>query len=576
MTQISKTEIFDCVNRNTRNLRLKDFFSSENPRYDPHLFGNRFVGLSTWQPPDSRVSQDTLDAIESIETFTCNLTQNTVNSNTTPTRQHFVKTNLRKKCNLTPFEKTAIRQLKSNREIIIKPSDKGGAVVIMDTALYQAEGLRQLSNRQYYLPISHLSAESVAKSINDILEYLLARGFISERQFDYLFAQAPLKPRSFYLLPKVHKPIDKWPNPHMPEGRPIVSDCGSETERISEYIDFFLQPLACRHESFLRDSYDFVQKISNRPIPSDALIVTGDIVSLYTNMDIQRSLDVVMEIFREFPDFHRSDGAIVELLEIVLKNNEFSFAGKLYRQVFGTAMGKRFSPSLANIYLLEFDRFVRTGFRIRPLFYFRYIDDTFMIWPGTIAELREFEGLLNNLIPSIRINFVIRKQVAEFLDTTVYKYCEGNQTVLKTSVFFKPTDTHQLLHAHSFHPPHTAKGIVKSQLLRFKRICSFKVEYDFACRTLFKVLRKRGYTRSALRKSKREVWRNNCQLRTPTKNLKSTNLWPIIYYFDGIGTQIMKHTKQVVSSLNKSKTYRVVRAFRVHRNLKNMLVRSFF
>jgi len=42
--------------------------------------------------------------------------------------------------NITKIEAQAIRQLKSNDSIIIKPADKGGAVVVMDKDLYEQEG----------------------------------------------------------------------------------------------------------------------------------------------------------------------------------------------------------------------------------------------------------------------------------------------------------------------------------------------------------------------------------------------------------------------------------------------------
>ena len=50
-----------------------------------------------------------------------------------------------------------------------------------------------------------------------------------------------------------------------------------------------------------------------------------------------------------------------------------------------------------------------------------------------------------------------------FLNVTIFK---GKQFLekgrLDTKVFFKPTDTHELLHKKSYHPPHTFKGIIKS------------------------------------------------------------------------------------------------------------------
>ena len=84
-----------------------------------------------------------------------------------------------------------------------------------------------------------------------------------------------------------------------------------------------------------------------------------------------------------------------------------------------------------------------------------------------------------------------------FLDTIVYKTQEADGLKLKTKVYFKPTD--QLLHMYrSFHPKHTTRGILKSQLLRLKRISSCKADYDNTCKILFKTLQKRGYTRTNL------------------------------------------------------------------------------
>jgi len=136
-------------------------------------------------------------------------------------------------------------------------------------------------------------------------------------------------------------------------------------------------------------------------------------------------------------------------------------------------MGKVYAPALANIYMLEFDEKAMNGFKIKPLLFFRYLDDIFFIWMGTLDELLEYETYLNSLIPGIKITLEYNKINCNFLDTTIYKQTINNETTLQTKVYFKPTDTHQLLHTNSFHPRHTCKGILKSQLLRFKRISSF-------------------------------------------------------------------------------------------------------
>jgi len=53
-----------------------------------------------------------------------------------------------------------------------------------------------------------------------------------------------------------------------------------------------------------------------------------------------------------------------------------------------------------------------------------------------------------------------------YLNTTIFKDPKNNNTLL-TKVFFKPTDIHQMLDKHPFHPKHTYKGLLRSQIIRF-------------------------------------------------------------------------------------------------------------
>ena len=70
---------------------------------------------------------------------------------------------------------------------------------------------------------------------------------------------------------------------------------------------------------------------------------------------------------------------------------------------------------------------------------------------------------------------------------------------------FKSTDMHAPLHKTSYHSKHTHKGGVESQLIGFRRICSFKEVAEIATRTLFKVLRLRGYACTLFRYIEAEV-----------------------------------------------------------------------
>ena len=52
--------------------------------------------------------------------------------------------------NTTKGERRVIKSLKRNQDIVIKPADKGGAIVIQDLADYIKEGEHQLMKKEHY------------------------------------------------------------------------------------------------------------------------------------------------------------------------------------------------------------------------------------------------------------------------------------------------------------------------------------------------------------------------------------------------------------------------------------------
>ena len=57
----------------------------------------------------------------------------------------------------------------------------------------------------------------------------------------------------FYMPPKIHKGLTP------PPGRPIRSCNGCPTEKISEFVDFFLKPIVPKLKAYVKDTTDFVK-----------------------------------------------------------------------------------------------------------------------------------------------------------------------------------------------------------------------------------------------------------------------------------------------------------------------------
>ena len=61
-------------------------------------------------------------------------------------------------------------------------------------------------------------------------------------------------------------------------GRPVISNCGFYTENISSFLDFYLQPLAQKVKSYIKDTNHFLRKIKElRQLPEGTILCSIDV-----------------------------------------------------------------------------------------------------------------------------------------------------------------------------------------------------------------------------------------------------------------------------------------------------------
>ena len=128
--------------------------------------------------------------------------------------------------------------------------------------------------------------------------------------------------------------------------------------------------------------------------------------------------------------------------------------------------------------------------------YLLYIGDIFMVWIKSKSELRKCMNEINQRHQSIKIGFKFSKENIAFLDRLAF--IDSNNR-LQTTLFKKPTDCQNFLHAKSAHPFSLKKSIFYSQALRIKRICSTFEEYRKHSQDLIKKIVEKGYNESTAR-----------------------------------------------------------------------------
>lgn len=172
---------------------------------------------------------------------------------------------------------------------------------------------------------------------------------------------------------------------------------------------------------------------------------------------------------------------------------------------------------------------------------------------------------------SIKLKATLNPDSIEFLDTTTYKGKDfAEELRLEVKVFFKETDTHALLFKTSYHPKHTFAGLMKSQLLRFERICTRHEDFKEAVKVLFSALTSRGYSFTMLRQALRTF--------TQIKPICCDPILPIITTYSATNVNFVRRLKSnfVFSGGNNIflKEYKLIAAFRRNHNLRDILVKA--
>ena len=229
-------------------------------------------------------------------------------------------------------EWNAIRSLADGRNIIIKKADKRSCIVIWGRNDYLMEAEKQLSDKKVYQEVSNSEniLSKLAEMSNKMFSNLKKRGYITEKQLKY-FSYEYRKATNFgklYFLPKIHKRLHNVP------GRPVISNCGTPTEKCSEFLDYHLKPLMQKGWSYIKDSGDFIKKTRNLgSIPENAILVTADVVGLYPSIPHEAGLKALREVLYKREQHTIPTIELIRMAYFVFKNNYFEFNGQVKQNV---------------------------------------------------------------------------------------------------------------------------------------------------------------------------------------------------------------------------------------------------
>lgn len=307
--------------------------------------------------------------------------------------------------------------IKNNENLIIMRSDKGKHTVIIDKKTYITKMNQLVSTTTDYLQINNINVSTLEKTNNDFVDKLVDLGTIDSK---YKYSDFATNIAQMYGLLKVHKP-------DLP-ARPITSACGSPGFKLAKLLTEILEQIFPEPGFHVINSLMAKEQITKMEIDEDEILVSFDVVSMFTNITIELMLLIISErgdlIKHKF-------GISWEMFSLIFNFvlNEcavFSFNNTHYKQKDSLAMGSPLSPILARILMTRILEFTLIQLGHTPKFVALYVDDS--LWILKKNETNFILDTLNHFHE--RIKFTVEKEsnnTIKFLDLMIQR--EGNRVI---------------------------------------------------------------------------------------------------------------------------------------------------
>lgn len=351
------------------------------------------------------------------------------------------KNNIKQKQYLTNLNN--IKQKLIDNQAIVTKADKGNTIVILNQQDYYNKSIDFIKNNNIK-EIKKDPTKSYVKQINNIINQ--SNNLFQNNEKNKL-KQPNAKAPQFTGLPKIHKPDTPI--------RPLINYKTAPCYKIAKVLQKVIKAnITIVNNNSLKNNLEIIEKTKNLNILPQHKLISLDVTNMYTNIPIDITIEIIKENLTKTAKINQQKiNEIIKLLEIILKQNYFTFNNLVYTQEQGLAMGSPLSGLIADIYLNYFEnKFILS--KHNPLhkqitFYARYVDDTFLVFNGTNRQIDILNKYINNINKNIQFTIENEKDNSiNFLDLNIKK--QNNK--LQYSIYRKPTTTDITIHNDSHHP----------------------------------------------------------------------------------------------------------------------------
>ncbi|XP_072398197.1 uncharacterized protein [Diabrotica undecimpunctata] len=246
--------------------------------------------------------------------------------------------------------------------------------------------------------------------------------------------------------------------------RPILSSINAPNINVAQFLtDILSQAYNYKNDFNIVDSFQFSEFINNYQLPREYVLVSFDVVSLFSNLPLSSVVTSLRNHWNEIqPHSPVSWEIFSELLKLTFDTNYLIFNDKYYRQIFGTPMGSSIFPILVNFVLDDLINESISKLDFQVPFVKRYVDDLILATPPD--KILSTLSVFNSVDPHLQ--FTCELEVDNSIPFLDMRIIRTHSNTLGNTWYRKDMASNRFLNYHSTHPIRYKHNLVQALSFR--------------------------------------------------------------------------------------------------------------
>lgn len=301
---------------------------------------------------------------------------------------------------------------KENPNIIVTQADKANCTIIMDKDVYINKIENLLKNTDTYVHLQSSSTPAYVIMNHKILDRLVKVKWIDQSTANRNKTQEK-RTANMYALIKTHKQGEP--------PRPIVNTRGSMGYLAANTLVERLNIAKENGKYNVLNSKEAVDLINNTTICPDEHFYSFDVISMFTNITVERAITAVKKRQRALNFSNEEMTLAIDIIKFVCScSTEITFNNQTHKQIKGLRMGSSLSPVLAD-FVME-DLLDTALIHInKPVIFMKYVDD--ILIAATEEDAQQMFKALNDADKDIKFEMESEQKTTNsinYLDFTIY------------------------------------------------------------------------------------------------------------------------------------------------------------